>query len=425
MKNRKLANGIMVAIILVIFAAGILAAGGVLGWFDRADGSQAVLTEVRGLVNLERDGVLYPVSGETVLRQKDRITCTPGATAVISLGDGSLTLGQKAAVTVEVPEGKGFAATVEAGEVFANLTSPATLTFGSRTVTFQNTVACLSVRSGAQSVSVFAGSVEEAQAGQLLDWVGSEESMQALSIDSLNDFTITQLRKAGSSIALCFTSEDLDRLQARRAAATQELLIEAVHATQPPVPSQPDPTETVPETEPQATSDSAESQTATEPQPTESAPSQPTEPVPTETQPPVTEPKKTCTLSIRCDTILNNMDALDPAKAGFVPADGVILYPMTVEFQDGETVFDVLKRVCNTLGIQLEYSWTPMYDSYYIEGIHNLYEFDCGSESGWMYKVNGWFPNYGCSSYPLEEGDTIVWCYTCVGLGADVGGPNW
>ena len=89
------------------------------------------------------------------------------------------------------------------------------------------------------------------------------------------------------------------------------------------------------------------------------------------------------------------MDALDPAKAGFVPADGVILYPMTVEFQDGETVFDVLKRVCNTLGIQLEYSWTPMYDSYYIEGIHNLYEFDCGSESGWMYKVNGWFPNYG------------------------------
>ena len=42
-------------------------------------------------------------------------------------------------------------------------------------------------------------------------------------------------------------------------------------------------------------------------------------------------------------------------------------------------------------------------------------------ESGWMYKVNEWFPNYGCSAYTLKPGDDIVWCYTCVGLGADVG----
>ena len=58
-----------------------------------------------------------------------------------------------------------------------------------------------------------------------------------------------------------------------------------------------------------------------------------------------------------------------------------------------------------------------MYNSYYVEGIGNLYEFDCGSESGWMYKVNGWFPNYGCSSYTLSDGDVIVWCYTCNGRG--------
>ena len=40
---------------------------------------------------------------------------------------------------------------------------------------------------------------------------------------------------------------------------------------------------------------------------------------------------------------------------------------------------------------------------------------------GWMYKVNGWFPNYGCSRYQLKEGDTIEWVYTC-DLGVDVGG---
>ncbi|MDE6024181.1 MAG: DUF4430 domain-containing protein [Lachnospiraceae bacterium] len=131
---------------------------------------------------------------------------------------------------------------------------------------------------------------------------------------------------------------------------------------------------------------------------------------------------KTCTLQIRCDTILNNKKDLKPGKEVYVPKNGVILETVTVEFQDGDTVFDVLKRTCNAYGIQLEYSYTPLYGSYYIEGINYLYEFDCGSQSGWMYKVNGWFPNYGCSSYVLSDKDTIVWCYTCQGLGADVGG---
>ena len=93
-----------------------------------------------------------------------------------------------------------------------------------------------------------------------------------------------------------------------------------------------------------------------------------------------------------------------------------------MEITAGETVFDVLKRACSAYGIQLEYSWSPMYNTYYVEGINNLYEFDCGSESGWMYKVDGWFPNYGCSAYTLSGGESIVWCYTCNGLGADVGG---
>ena len=96
----------------------------------------------------------------------------------------------------------------------------------------------------------------------------------------------------------------------------------------------------------------------------------------------------------------------------------------SVSFTAGETVFDVLKRICSERNIQIEYSYTPLYGSYYIEGINHLYEFDCGQQSGWMYKVNGWFPNYGCSSYKLEDGDTIVWCYTCKGLGTDVGAPS-
>ena len=128
-----------------------------------------------------------------------------------------------------------------------------------------------------------------------------------------------------------------------------------------------------------------------------------------------------CTITIRCDTIFDNVDSLEEAKLPYVPEDGVILPVITVEFTPGETVFDVLKRVCEAGNLQIEYSWTPLYDSYYIEGINHLYEFDCGFESGWMYKVNGWFPNYGCSAYTLQGGEEIVWAYTCVGLGTDLG----
>ena len=59
-------------------------------------------------------------------------------------------------------------------------------------------------------------------------------------------------------------------------------------------------------------------------------------------------------------------------------------------------------------------------NSAYVEGINNLYEFDVGSLSGWMYNVNGWYPNYGCSRYQVKDGDVVEWRYTC-DLGYDLG----
>ena len=128
----------------------------------------------------------------------------------------------------------------------------------------------------------------------------------------------------------------------------------------------------------------------------------------------------TCTFSIECSTILNNLEQLDPDKLELVPTNGVILPPTVVTFYEGESVFDVLQRVCKEYKIHLEFSWTPIYNSAYIEGIHNLYEFDCGALSGWMYRVNGWYPNYGCSRYQLADGEVVQWRYTC-DLGEDVG----
>lgn len=136
-----------------------------------------------------------------------------------------------------------------------------------------------------------------------------------------------------------------------------------------------------------------------------------------------TKKSYTCTVSIECSTILKNMDKLDSDKVDIVPKNGVILAAKTVTFNDGESVYDVLQKICKKNKIHMEASWTPMYNSAYIEGIGNLYEFDCGSGSGWEYCVNGWYPNYGCSRYKLKQGDKVEWRYTC-NLGKDIGGKN-
>lgn len=92
------------------------------------------------------------------------------------------------------------------------------------------------------------------------------------------------------------------------------------------------------------------------------------------------------------------MKALSAGKEGYVPADGTVLAVSKVEMKDGDSVFDVLKRACDLADIQLEYSYTPIYESYYVEGIHQIYEFDCGSESGWMISFNNWFMDQGASA---------------------------
>ena len=142
---------------------------------------------------------------------------------------------------------------------------------------------------------------------------------------------------------------------------------------------------------------------------------------PNEPETPVGDTVPTCTVSISCATILEDLDRLDAEKTDLIPADGVLLSPTVVGFAAGESAFDLLKRVCRENRIHMEFSETPLYQSAYVEGIGNLYEFDCGEGSGWMYRVNGEFPNVGCSRYALANGDTVEWVYTC-DFGADVGG---
>lgn len=151
-----------------------------------------------------------------------------------------------------------------------------------------------------------------------------------------------------------------------------------------------------------------------------SAPTATTKPQKTNSPEPTKAEELKCTLSINCKTILDNIERFDKNKLGILPKNGIIYSARTVSFKEGETVFDVLVRETKKNRIHMEHASNPMYNSEYIEGIANIYEKDCGEASGWMYKVNGKFPNYGCSQYKLKSGDKIEWVYTC-DLGHDVG----
>lgn len=102
---------------------------------------------------------------------------------------------------------------------------------------------------------------------------------------------------------------------------------------------------------------------------------------------------------------------------------GYVIPPTKVEFVEGESVWDVLKREMDHRGIDYEYEWTEKYGSVYVQSIAGDGEFDHGRWSGWMYNVDGWYPNYGASKYILKDGEVIQWRYT-TNLGDDLGIDN-
>ena len=123
-------------------------------------------------------------------------------------------------------------------------------------------------------------------------------------------------------------------------------------------------------------------------------------------------PVSFCTISVDCKSIYDNIADFPEEKHSLLPPDGYILPPFQIEFDEGESAFDVLKRELMKRKIHFEFS-TASYDSAYIEGINNIYEFDCGELSGWIYSVNGIVPQYSCSEYKLKNQDVVKFTYSC------------
>ena len=119
----------------------------------------------------------------------------------------------------------------------------------------------------------------------------------------------------------------------------------------------------------------------------------------------VSDGELTVTLSIRCDTIVGQRKV-----NRYIPDDGVILDTTACTAEEGDTVYDVLLRAAAERNISLDNRGAP--GAAYIAGINALYEFAYGDLSGWMYRVNGEFPDVGCQSCTVSDGDVIEWLYT-------------
>lgn len=80
--------------------------------------------------------------------------------------------------------------------------------------------------------------------------------------------------------------------------------------------------------------------------------------------------------------------------------------------------FEALKYYCESNSIQLGYTGSGKFA--YVNSISGIKEKSEGPSSGWMYKVNGTFPNISAGRYDLSSNDTLEWVFTKDG-GKDVG----
>lgn len=429
--RNRIFNILMVAAIAVIAAAGVLGAGMIRGWFDKGtsgsvENAQAESTAVSlmtadkvGGANIYRSGVAYALKDETILRPGDEVETLNLSSMTLMCGDGTvgnIKLDENTRILVKDREDGRLALELVNGSLFADIQIPLQLIVQEHVLETENAVLAASVPYGSGTVTLLSGTArladQELSAGSMATiLVGDEEEMQirAISLASLNPFEMTALALVSKEREPVFSAEQIRELLAEREAEKQSAL-EAAFLEEEEEGAIAAARESVANDNQVETSDPSGTET-TAASGTDAATKDSTEDL-----------RWVATIEIRCDTILKNLDQLAEGKNAYVPSNGVILKTARISFTEGETAFDVLKRACKLAKISLEYSWTPMYNSYYVEGINNLYQYDCGEESGWMYKVNGWFPNYGASAYKLQDGDSVVWCYTCQGLGDDVGG---
>lgn len=131
----------------------------------------------------------------------------------------------------------------------------------------------------------------------------------------------------------------------------------------------------------------------------------------TTTTKPTQRAKITCTVTIECSVVLENMDKLRDGHEVYVTNGGVMLERYTVTAESGATAYDIVSQACRENSISMNVTKSGY--GTYIAGFNNIDEKDCGGGSGWIYYVNGSMPNKSCGKYTVSDGDFIKFSYVC------------
>ncbi|MDO5332005.1 MAG: DUF4430 domain-containing protein, partial [Bacillota bacterium] len=127
-----------------------------------------------------------------------------------------------------------------------------------------------------------------------------------------------------------------------------------------------------------------------------------------------------------------------------------IISPLKITVANGTTASQLIEKIFKDRGIETRHSGSG--SDYYLQSIkysvsdvklsglptclknanviksigsHEsgwLGEFDYSDWSGWMYSVNGVYPNVGLGEYTLSDGDVVRLTFTLYGYGTDIGG---
>lgn len=116
------------------------------------------------------------------------------------------------------------------------------------------------------------------------------------------------------------------------------------------------------------------------------------------------------TVTIECTSAVEFYSEFSEAKRNIMPSDGVFVSDYEILLAENATCIDALLEICDETGLHIDR--TGFYGTEYIKGLGNLYEFDLGGESGWLYSVNGEEPAVGAGRYELKSGDSLRWFYS-------------
>ncbi|MGN0649636.1 MAG: DUF4430 domain-containing protein [Oscillospiraceae bacterium] len=127
----------------------------------------------------------------------------------------------------------------------------------------------------------------------------------------------------------------------------------------------------------------------------------------------------TVEISADCGNALARMDDICPEinPPEIIPPDGVVIAATEITLQEGATAFDALVAAAGQGRIRVDYTGSVY--GVYVTGIGYIYEFGFGSQSGWMYRVNGEIPQVSAGEYTLSQGDFVEYIYTC-NAGGDI-----